>query len=232
MARKERAYMNTLSCPELSMSIEYSQGHSIRQHLHEVFTELVLGLYQADVKQKDVVDIGAFFGETAIYFSKNGASRVLAYEPFSSGLLIDKNAKANNCDNVEWICAAVGGTDETIPVDAKTVNNGATRLSYGRKTGAELEQVSLETITNRHAIRSDAILKLDCEGSEFEILLQAPCDILVRYQTIMLEVHEYLGDSKALLNKLKSCGFKQTRQNKSIAQTGESLGREFWELNR
>jgi len=34
-----------------------------------------------DVKNKSVVDIGAFVGDTAIYFAIKGAEKVIAIEP-------------------------------------------------------------------------------------------------------------------------------------------------------
>jgi methyltransferase, FkbM family len=34
-----------------------------------------------DVRNRDVVDVGAFVGDTAVYFIKRGAHKVLAIEP-------------------------------------------------------------------------------------------------------------------------------------------------------
>ena len=46
--------------------------------INEVFVNQV---YQADVSGGIVVDIGAGFGDSSLYFAMNGAQMVLAYEP-------------------------------------------------------------------------------------------------------------------------------------------------------
>jgi hypothetical protein len=39
-----------------------------------------------DMRNRDVVDVGAFVGDTAVYFIKRGAHKVLAIEPPPKGI--------------------------------------------------------------------------------------------------------------------------------------------------
>lgn len=66
--------------------------------------------YKLDVKEREVVDIGANIGDTAIYFSVKGAKHVYAYElqpAFYKCAL--ENIKLNNLENnITIINAAIG----------------------------------------------------------------------------------------------------------------------------
>ena len=80
------------------------------------------------VKDRDVVDIGAYLGETAVHFSKRGARRVYAVEPFDSFHRISINAKENGCDNVIAIRGALGTKNKTVKIK-KVINDGSTKFS-------------------------------------------------------------------------------------------------------
>ncbi len=47
----------------------------------EVFCDQMYGKLGGDVKGKTIVDVGAFIGDTAIYFSRKGGERDYAFEP-------------------------------------------------------------------------------------------------------------------------------------------------------
>lgn len=46
----------------------------------ETFLEQPYGIL--DVKGRDVVDVGAYIGDTALYFRLKGAKRIYAFEPY------------------------------------------------------------------------------------------------------------------------------------------------------
>jgi len=54
-----------------------------------------------DVKNKSIVDIGAFVGDTAIYFAIKGAKKVIAIEPHPGAyeeLVENKNIRINDLE--------------------------------------------------------------------------------------------------------------------------------------
>jgi predicted RNA methylase len=56
--------------------------------------ELRTGEYEYDYRNKVVLDVGGFEGESAIYFWLRGAKRVIIYEPVNSHVqFINKNVK-------------------------------------------------------------------------------------------------------------------------------------------
>ena len=222
--------MNYSECESLGIKIEWKHGHSIRPHLKHVFIELESGIYDADVAGKHVVDVGAFLGETSIYFSKRGAKKVFSYEPFISGQMIPHNAQLSGCTNIQYISEAVGGKDEVLQIDPLYINNGCTRLSYATKSESTLQQTSLNTLTDKYEI-TDGILKIDAEGSEFPIIGYASIETLQRYTTILMEVHTYLGNTGLMLVKLQNAGFEvMEAANPSTASFKESIC--FWVAKR
>ena len=174
--------------------------------LNDIFYEIMDGIYEMEVKNEKVVDIGAFYGETAIYFSKIGASEVFAYEPFKSESFILENAKLNNCNNIKSYRMAVLDEDGFLNCDPDFENSVETRIYYANNLDKKLNKTSLESIVTKHQIENGC-LKLDAEGSEFEIIKGAPTETLRKFKQMVIEVHNYFGDINEILQKLTDSGF-------------------------
>ena len=75
----------------------------------EVFCDNVYGRLSGDVKGKTVIDVGAFIGDTAIFFAKNGAREIYAYESDESFYKLAKeNVIRNDIRNVHLYNYSVG----------------------------------------------------------------------------------------------------------------------------
>src|SRR3990170_925080 len=62
-----------------------------------VVEELNGGVYDCDCSGKVVLDVGGFQGESAVFFSKMGAKKVIIYEPvITHHKLIKKNVYSNH----------------------------------------------------------------------------------------------------------------------------------------
>lgn len=213
-----------VECQTLDLRLDANDSYCNRAHLEHVFCELVCGIYDVDVEGKQVVDVGAYYGETAIYFSRNGASMVYAYEPFASGEHIEPNAAINGCSNIVWVRKAIGSENTEISVDPTFDNNGSTRLYYAAKSGATMQQVTLEFICNTHEI-DNGVLKMDCEGGEFNSLGRASQETLRRFSSILVEVHSYLGSVERLAANIERAGFE------IIARTSAGIRTEHQHAN-
>jgi hypothetical protein len=72
------------------------------------------------------------------------------------------------------------------------------------KKGKKIKVVTLEEVVKRFKLK-DAVLKMDCEGCEYNSILNTPNEILRNFEQIMLEYHYgYLN----LKKKLKEAGFE------------------------
>ena len=70
-----------------------------------------------DIKDRDVIDIGMNIGDSSIYFSINGAKRVIGVEPYPYTFSIaEKNVKLNEIKNIILLNAGYG-QDSTVIIE-------------------------------------------------------------------------------------------------------------------
>ena len=71
--------------------------------------------------------------------------------------------------------------------------------------GAKVQLLTLEDILNENKIPSgEAVLKLDCEGCEYDIILFTDESTLQKFSYVLIEYHY---GYKNLKEKLENCGF-------------------------
>jgi FkbM family methyltransferase len=171
--------------------------------IKEQFTENQYKLIE--VKNRIVLDIGASICDSAIYFMLNGAKRVIALEPYPYTYRVAKNnIRINNLNNkvllINQACRAKRGH---VIIDPNFQNNDRDALKYFRK-GKRISVTTLNALVKNYNL-SDAILKIDCEGYEYEIIENASTSLLRKFRTIVMEYHYGFRE---LENKLIEAGFK------------------------
>ncbi|MGI8486866.1 MAG: FkbM family methyltransferase [Thermomicrobiales bacterium] len=146
-----------------------------------------------------VVDIGAAIGEFAVYVAASDSrNRVLAFEPFPESVtLLRNNVRLNKLTNVQVFPEAVSGKPGTIILDAssgeplKIESRAASTATDGQ---IAVTAVSLADVLGRTESDRIDLLKLDCEGSEYDILLNAAPGTLQRIDRIVMEYHDTLTE--------------------------------------
>ena len=157
------------------------------------------------VKNRVVVDIGANVGDSAIYFAARGAKRIYSFEPYTySFKLAVENIKLNNLTRkIKLLNEAVDGKRGKIRIPITFVNTAGSSLK-SFDIGKTILVVKLEDIVKKYKLK-DALLKMDCEGSEYAILLGSNRNTLRTFNQIVVECHKgYLNIEK----KLKETGFE------------------------
>ena len=157
-----------------------------------------------EVKGRDIVDIGANVGDTAIYFALNGAKHVYAYEPYPySYHLAQKNIKQNGLSDKITLINEGCGKKGFVKIGNRIKNNGGTSLkSY--KEGQRIRVSSLSEILERFNLQHP-ILKMDCEGCEYSSLLNTKSDILRKFDECIVEYHY---GYRNIIKKFLEAGFK------------------------
>jgi FkbM family methyltransferase len=156
------------------------------------------------VRGKTVIDIGANIGDSCIYFALSGASRVIGIEPFPDNHDIAiKNVGLNNLsDRISMIlanCSAKLGSIKISDGLESGIASHTDNHSYGT---SEIPSVTLENILNENNIQDgETILKMDCEGCEYEIILPATDSLLRQFSHMLIEYHEGYKDLKERLEK-------------------------------
>ena len=158
----------------------------------------------SDIKGKDVLDIGAAIGDTAVYFGLKGAKKVYSYEINKRYYdICKKNIELNNLENVVEVKLCGIGKDNK-PLNNSLSILGAILPEKDREAANGIEMKTLNEVIKDHKI-NDGILKIDVDGFEYKIIEGVECDLLNRFSHIIMEYHFGV---KNLAVKLEACGFK------------------------
>lgn len=157
-----------------------------------------------------VVDVGANIGDFAVRAARlcpNG--RVIAVEPLSAyGRMIETQMKLNGLRNVTWVPAALSGQDgETIGGEIGGL------YATGDAIREPVRMMTLERLVQEQGLTRIDLLKLDCEGAEWDIL-PAAGHLLPLVRQIAMEFHCLHGwTPERLASWLEARGFE-------VAHTG------------
>lgn len=136
-----------------------------------------------------VVDIGTNIGDfTAQVARLCPRGRVIAVEPMKAVCdMIATQVRLNSLTNVTAICAAVSGEDGET-----TTDHLADPYSTDGAGPEKVRVVTLETLMKELNLSQIELLKIDCEGAEWDILLAAE-DVLPAVRQICMEFHAGRG---------------------------------------
>ncbi|HEX7556321.1 MAG TPA: FkbM family methyltransferase [Leptolinea sp.] len=158
-----------------------------------------------------IIDIGAGIGEFAIQAAAACPDGVVyGFEPFpESYQLFQKNIKDNSLTNIHPIEAAVSSIPGAMVMDTSSGNPLQFRMQPGVHSQSAIKTVMLIDFLNENGISQCDLLKLDCEGGEYDILLPLSQQELGRFQRIVMEYHDALTphNHKELVEHIKNGGF-------------------------
>lgn len=185
--------------------------------INEVWGSKIYTPSSFQIKNTDtVVDIGAHKGYFSVYaakYAKKGS--VHAFEPTEKNFeYLKKNLKLNNCINAYPYKLGVTGKKEKREIYEFGDQAGGISLikewfsDTNKVNSYEVTCISLGDIFPTCKIKKMNFLKLDCEGSEHEILLNASSETMRKIDKISMEYHE-IGDLKVekLISFLKKNKF-------------------------
>ena len=172
--------------------------------LNEIFSEYYEDYYSnfdINYENRIIIDIGANSGDSALFFASKGA-KIYGFEPVKEYYEIaKKNIELNDSlkNNIKIFNYGVSYKKGTLSIDSMD----SVSSYINDNDSYEIEVVSIEEILN-HV--SPDLLKMDCEGCEFEIIEN--CDLSM-FNEILFEYHsELVGkDYHILVEKLKQEGF-------------------------
>jgi FkbM family methyltransferase len=164
-----------------------------------------------DLKDKVAVDIGAFVGDTALYYANLGAI-VYAYEPHPVNFYwLKKNIELNPRlkDRIKIFNEAVGKDEEIEISIGRNINGGFSIYGQVKGKALKVKSVSLRKILEENDLNHPYLLKTDCKGCEYYIIED---DAISKFYKVKIE---YTGFNKPkvdyIINKLKSKGFSKFR---------------------
>jgi FkbM family methyltransferase len=183
---------------------------------YEIYLQQIYAYRSYSIKRGDtVIDVGANIGVFSIYAAECArGGRVYAFEPNPESLrYLKKNVDASRLGNVVVFPTAVaGGTGERL-LHVRPGNLLVSSLARGSPGDGEIRVrcVSLDEVMEVNGITQCDLLKLDCEGSEYEILQNCSPKTLGRVERIVGEFHEgpdISGTGDGLCRFLRSRSFR------------------------
>lgn len=168
-------------------------------------------------KNGTVVDIGANIGCFSILAARliGSQGRVLAIEPeLACFQQLVKNAELNNLANIIPVNVAVGAFEGTVSL---CVSRNSLFSSIHPEVDAHqvvgrsrtVDCRTIETLLDTHGIDRVNLLKVDCEGAEYEIFDAMTHELASRIDQICMEAHYIEGRTPAdLRQRLQVLGFE------------------------
>ncbi|MFA5878108.1 MAG: FkbM family methyltransferase [Candidatus Staskawiczbacteria bacterium] len=169
--------------------------------------------YGDDIEDNSVIiDIGANIGVFSLFAGQSENTTIYAYEPMSDNYdLLKENIGLNKLEtNILPFNLAIGARSEKrkfylgtsashsfSPISESPFNAlYGDRVQEQKQKFIEINCVSLKNVFDRNNIQKCDILKMDCEGAEFEILYNLPEEYFKMIKKIRLEYHNHLSSKK------------------------------------
>jgi len=181
---------------------------------YDIAEVFAVGLYEvpevlSGLKGRDVIDVGASVGDTALYFVLNGARKVIAVEPLPKvARCAEENVRLSSAtDKVKVINAALSDEPVSVPCDYDLL---LSRYFSTLKGSGPCKAPGVTLSYLLKMVDDPYLLKMDCEGCETQVILGPERERLRAFEHIIFETHPHItgvSDQK-LLTSLKELGFE------------------------
>lgn len=217
------AYLTITPIAEKVVELRSGLKIFLSEHPHDIITIFVVFVrkdYGNIPPHGSVIDIGANIGVFSLYAAHCGKSvRVLAYEPNSESFqYLLNNIKANHLERiiVPHRLAVTGVRSGMVRFPKKSSMYNAIIEGESATDFEEVETTSLSIMLSD--IEKIDLLKLDCEGAEYDILMKSDQNVFNKISAIRMEYH--LGREAEVSAFLKQYGFIRRLFKPDSEQTG------------
>lgn len=177
-----------------------------------------------------IIDIGGHIGSFSIWASQQAhQGKVYTFEPNPENFhLLRENKELNQVSNLEIFNLAVADKiGELTLFNSVHQNMGHSLYENHLPNYVKVKTTTLDEILQIHNIQKVHLLKIDAEGAEYPILLNASSQTLQKINKIILEYHDYLSHGftyQDIKKYLETNGFKVERKANLYRQNVLKLG--------
>jgi FkbM family methyltransferase len=183
--------------------------------------EYLAGFRVPEGRPAVVVDVGSYIGDFALYCAHTLGANVVAYEPTKENFaMLEKNLGLNPhlVGRVKAINRGVASTPEinaNVQVIGREIH--VSSLWYANESTTEKRTFGCDTLKellDKNKLDRVDLLKIDCEGGEYDIIPSTPKDVYDRIDAIVYEWHktpEWEPKLDALEQRLRTVGFQVSR---------------------
>jgi FkbM family methyltransferase len=200
------------------------------------FDETYLKGIPAEIKSaslRNVVDIGANVGYFSLsIFSNYPDAKVYAFEPvpinYEKLTAYKKKYPQYAWHPFNMAVTKPGETSIQLNFEEQTDDFTTSASIYEGSSSAnhiEVKATNLPQIISEHNLQEIDLLKVDCEGSEYDILYNTGHEVFEKVNAIAIETHEHTTkghDTKTLAEYIEKAGY-QIKVEKDIIWAWKSL---------
>ncbi len=158
--------------------------------LDEAYKDVLPLLTKRNVR---LLDIGANLGSFTLWLHRQaGVREAFCFEPeIDSFRLLNFNLSLNECTTAKTFQCAIGGETRTAKLALKESSPGGTSLYADYSARGDARSVSVVALEEwLRGIEGDFdLLKMDCEGSEWEIVEKTDRRHFARFPVLLAEAH-------------------------------------------
>jgi FkbM family methyltransferase len=135
-------------------------------HKHGI--HLIPGDVKKGLAGKDVIDAGAFIGESALILNELQPRKIYAFEPMEENLqLLKKTIELNALSNIVVVSKVLSSCEGTLKIQSLCDS------SFISETGSKkIDATTIDKFVEEHKLEV-GLIKMDIEGAEYDAILGA-----------------------------------------------------------
>ncbi len=159
-----------------------------------------IGLSKGDmeyIKNKDIIDAGAFTGDTSLPLSKRTTKNVYAFEPFKDSFeILKKNISDNNIENIIPVNKSLGNINGERSLflsgdNVQGITSDATLRSYDNEI--KVQETTIDTFVEENNLEV-GFITIDVEGAEMNLLEGAINTIKTQKPLLYISIYHKVSD--------------------------------------
>ncbi len=145
------------------------------------------------IKSKNIIDAGAYIGDSAIVLSDYTDKKVYSFEPFKKNFkLLKKTIKMNKKKNIVPIDKALGSETKMCSMVCETTDLASSKV-YEQNNKNTIKMTSIDEFVKQNNIQV-GLIKADLEGFEQNMLKGAINTIKEQKPTLIICIYHSLDD--------------------------------------
>ena len=150
----------------------------------------------AKMRQKDIIDVGGYVGDSTLIFEEFTDKNVYTFEPTSNYKRLLQTLTLNKTKRVIPINKALGASNTKIDISISADSYGiGSSITLDRHTGKyeTIEVTTLDDFVKEHNLQV-GFIKVDIEGAEMEFLKGAKETICTQKPAMLLSIYHQGSD--------------------------------------
>jgi FkbM family methyltransferase len=192
----------------------------------EIFVERCYDTPALGSDEPSIIDVGANTGLFAVRMKQlYPRARVHCYEPLPANFVrLQATVAQSGLRDCRLFNSGVAGSARKAPLFVHPTNIGGHSILASQAPGqqkVEIDLLSMTTALDRLGGRPCSLLKLDCEGAEYEILKSLDAVTAQRIEKIVFEATPGLYELAELSGHLESLGYRVEKNGSTHAAIRE-----------